>query len=159
MTTEVIWRELSCPLLGGGLCVQSQCMAATCGTGNVYNVYDKTEEKTVKTPKKTTEYYWEGWWIFKIEKEKTETTYIEEKIIRVHFCKKIVTSYIICTQHNNNTIGVKISVKDDDDWGDWEDEKTHEWIFKFYTPIDKTEEKLQELRETINRECIYDSLE
>ena len=45
MTTEVIWKELNCPMING-LCERSSCMGATCGGGSSYKFYDKEWEKT-----------------------------------------------------------------------------------------------------------------
>jgi len=159
MTTEIIWKELSCPLLEGGLCVQSSCIAATCGGGNSYPIYDTVEEKIVKTPKTEKHHFYDGWWIFRKRITETKTTYVEEKLKRIHLCKKIITSYIVCTQHSNNNIGIKITVENDDKWQDWMTDTNHEWFLEYYIHVDKIEEKIQELRDSINRDCIYDTLE
>ena len=157
MTVEIIWKELNCPLLGGALCERSACMASSCGNTYPLYFYDREETKEYEEEEMHVEYT--GWWFWR---KRVETKTVKKHIdTRWHYSKKLIRSYITCSQHNGNNIGIKIEVKDIDEYSDWVGDNGG-WITverQFKTPIEKLQENIQEARESIERGCVYDSLE
>ena len=155
MSTEIIWKELSCPMTGGDLCTRSACMGASCGYAGQTVFYDKGEE--IIEPYEETKTRYKGWWFWR----KTVTTKIkkERKYIVRHICKKVNFSYITCLHHQNSNIGIKITVED-------ADFNTSSYLRTQYpsynceyneVPMEGFSNTIQKLRDSINRDCVYDS--
>ena len=157
MTMEIIWKELNCPLLNGALCERSACMASSCGETYPLFLYDRVETEEREVEEITVDH--EGWWIFR---KRVETKSVSKKTFtRLHYSKKLIRSYVTCSHHNNNNIGVKIEVRDIDEYGGWLG-KYSGWINPDYNhdaSAETLQAQIQEARDSINRDCIYDTME
>lgn len=157
MKTEIVWKELNCPLLGGSLCERSACVAATCGNTYDTKFHDRLETRVIKKPVFEYETIETGWWIFKKKERIEKTTYIEIEQVRPHFSKTVLTSYIVCNQHKENNIGVKIQIKDIDEYESWfNKDEWEKWYSVCFPNVNRLDEVLEEKRASIEKQCIYE---
>ena len=143
-------------MMGGDLCIRTMCAAITCGRAGRIMLYDTEEE--ILEPYEVIETTHEGWWIWR-KPIVTKTT--KERTYRVrHFNKELTYSYISCSHHQGTNLGIKIEINDVDN-----KDKTPimdgGWLITSYVeeiPFSKLDEQLDELRNSINKDCIYDTL-